>query len=127
MKTVSLAVIASAFAVSGAVSQQSPSHSGMGSSMPMMTMQPNASDSAATKGYKEAMMGMMKTMPAFTGDADVDFMKQMRGHHQAAIDMSEVVVANGKDAEVKKLAREIINAQRKEIAQIDTWLKSKNQ
>jgi uncharacterized protein (DUF305 family) len=66
-----------------------------------------------------AMMHAMQTMPAFSGDADVDFMKQMRPHHLAAIEMAKVVVANGKDADVKRLAQEIIAAQEKEIATID--------
>lgn len=39
--------------------------------------------------------------------------------------MSEVVLANGKDAEVKQLARKIVQHQRKEITEIDKWLKSK--
>lgn len=91
----------------------------------MGMMMPMAKDSAATKGYKASMMNMMKSMPAFTGDADIDFMKQMKGHHQAAIEMAKVVLANGKDAETKKLANEIIAAQEKELAQIDAWLKKR--
>lgn len=91
----------------------------------MDMMMPMANDSAATKGYKVSMMDMMKSMPKYTGDADVDFMKQMKGHHQAAIAMAKVVLANGKDAETKKLANEIIAAQEKEIAMIDAWLKKK--
>ena len=88
-------------------------------------MAPSTGDSAATAGYKSAMMKMMQTMPKFSGDADVDFMKQMRGHHQAAIDMAKVELANGKDAETKALARKIISAQEKEIKAIDAWLKKK--
>ncbi|WP_244639045.1 DUF305 domain-containing protein [Bosea sp. ANAM02] len=97
----------------------------MGDGMPMKTMMPEASDSASTKGYKESMMSMMSRMPAYTGDADVDFMKQMKGHHQAAIDMAKVELAAGKDADAKKLAREIVAAQEKEISTIDAWLKAK--
>ncbi len=96
---------------------------GMGADMKMMM--PDPTDSAATGAYKAAMMKAMQSMPKFSGDADVDFMKQMRPHHQAAIDMAKVVLANGKDAESKKLAQEIVAAQEKEIAAIDTWLKKK--
>jgi uncharacterized protein (DUF305 family) len=88
-------------------------------------MMPAATETASTKAFKMAMMHAMQTMPAFSGDADVDFMKQMRPHHLAAIEMAKVVVANGKDADVKKLAQEIIAAQEKEIATIDAWLKKK--
>ena len=44
---------------------------------------------------------------------------------KAAIDMAKVVLANGKDAETKKLAQDIIATQEKEIATIDAWLKKK--
>ena len=90
-------------------------------------MAPDPSDSASTKGYKAAMMKAMDGMPMmkFTGDADLDFMIHMRPHHQLAVDMAKVDLANGKDAEVKKLAQDIITAQEKEIAVIDAWLKAK--
>jgi uncharacterized protein (DUF305 family) len=90
-----------------------------------MNMAPNPNDSAATQGYKAAMMKMMEATPKFTGDADIDFMMQMRTHHQAAIDMAKVLLANGKDAETRKLAQDVIAAQEKEIATIDAWLKKK--
>lgn len=93
--------------------------------MDMKMMMPDPSDSPSTKGFKSAMMKAMQAAPKFTGDADVDFMKHMRAHHQAAIDMANVVLANGKDADTKKLAQEIITAQQKEIATIDAWLKKK--
>ena len=90
----------------------------------MESMSPAPGDSDATRGYKMAMMRMMQDSAAakYSGDADRDFMIQMRAHHQAAIDMSKVVLAAGKDDKVKALAKEIIVAQEKEIADIDAWL-----
>ena len=97
--------------------------------MPMQGMQmmmPGPNDSTATKGYKMAMIMQMQNMPKqYTGDADVDFMAQMRAHHQSAIDMAQVVLAEGKDAQVKKLAQDIIAAQKKETAEIDGWMAKK--
>ena len=93
--------------------------------MDMKMMMPGANDTPSTKAFKMAMMHAMQTMPTFSGDADGDFMKHMRHHHQAAIEMAKVAVANGKDADVKKLAQDIITAQQKEIATIDAWLKKK--
>jgi uncharacterized protein (DUF305 family) len=93
--------------------------------MDMMMVMPTADDTPSTKAFKMAMMHAIQTMPAFSGDADVDFMKQRRPHHQAAIEMAKIAVANPKDADVKKLAQEIISAQEKEIATIDAWLKKK--
>lgn len=82
-------------------------------------------DSVATQGYKSSMNAMMVQMPAFTGDADIDFMKQMRGHHVAAVAMARVELAQGKEAQARSLAQEVITAQEREINMIDAWLAQK--
>lgn len=99
---------------------------GMGMMMDMHMMAPHANDSSSTKEYKAAMMKSMgrKPMMQFTGDADFDFMNHMRSHHQGAINMATVVLANGKDSNVRKLAKDIVAAQEKEILTIDAWLKA---
>lgn len=91
----------------------------------MDMMAPAAGDSEATRGYKASMMSMMTDMPAYVGNADVDFMKQMRVHHQAAIAMAKVELANGRDAQARTLAEEVITTQEREILMIDTWLAQK--
>jgi len=124
MKRIILASVASIFVIGSVLSQQPDPKPGAEKGMDMKMM-PSANDSPSTRGYKSAMKKMMEAMPGFTGDADIDFMTQMRVHHQAAIDMAKVLLANGKDAETKKLAQEIIAAQEKEIATIDAWLKKR--
>lgn len=130
MKRFLLTIIPLAFAAAGA-SAQPAQMPGMQQGTPMQgmpmqgmqSMMPGPNDTAATKGYKAAMMMQMHNMPKqYTGNADTDFMAQMRAHHQSAIDMAQVVLAEGKDAQVKKLAQDIITAQKKEIAEIDGWL-----
>jgi uncharacterized protein (DUF305 family) len=59
---------------------------------------------------------------SMTGKPDVDFAMMMRMHHQGAIQMAEVELKNGKDAEMKKMAQNIISDQKKEIAQLDKYL-----
>jgi uncharacterized protein (DUF305 family) len=56
------------------------------------------------------------------GTNEIMFAQGMIPHHQQAIDMSNMALKNGASAEVKKLAKEIIAAQGKEISQLKYWL-----
>ena len=78
----------------------------------------------ATTAYKAAMDTMHGAMSSmeYSGDTDIDFARGMIPHHQAAIDMARIVLEHGKDAEIRKLAEEIIEAQEREIEQLETWL-----
>ena len=67
------------------------------------------------------MSGKMTSMP-MSGDPDVDFAMMMRIHHQCAIDMANAELSNGKDPQMKKMAKAIVSAQKKEIAQFDAYL-----
>ena len=64
-----------------------------------------------------AMRKMMRDMAAKpTGDVDVDFVAMMVPHHQGAIDMSLAVIRLGRNAQIRRLAQEIIVTQQQEIA-----------
>ena len=63
-------------------------------------------------------MGSMK----MSGDVDKDFAMMMRMHHQQALDMAQIEIAQGKSPEMKEMAKKIVSAQKKEIAEFDTWL-----
>jgi len=56
------------------------------------------------------------------GMNEIMFAQGMIPHHQQAIDMSNMALKNGASAEIKKLAKGIISAQRKEISQLKYWL-----
>ncbi len=90
-------------------------------SMPMGQMQRGASGSNDMKA--SMMMGMdgMQKM-TMSGDTDKDFAMMMKMHHQQAVNMAEMELANDKSAEMKAMAKQIIAAQKKEIAQFDKWL-----
>ena len=90
-------------------------------SMPMEQMHKGAAGPHDMKA--SMMMGMegMQKMP-MSGDTDKDFAMMMKMHHQQALNMAEMELANGKSPEMKAMAKQIIVAQKKEIAQFDKWL-----
>ncbi|MGB6861460.1 MAG: DUF305 domain-containing protein, partial [Pseudolabrys sp.] len=64
-----------------------------------------------------AMKKMMSGMAARpTGDVDSDFVAMMVPHHQGAIDMAVAVLRYGRNAQIRRLAQEIIVTQQQEIA-----------
>jgi uncharacterized protein (DUF305 family) len=84
--------------------------------------------SAAEPGWSELMRSMEKMHAAMTSlqpshDGDVDFVKLMLVHHQAAIDMAQTELMYGKDAQMRRLAQEIITDQKSEIDLMQLWLK----
>ena len=84
-----------------------PGHAGM-KGMDMQAMMKDGNDNMAS----------MK----MTGNPDVDFAMMMRIHHQGAIDMAQAELRDGKAPEMQKMAKNIIAAQKKEIAQLDRFL-----
>ena len=67
-------------------------------------------------------MQQMQSMP-LTGNVDKDFVRMMRMHHQQGVDMARVELEKGASPEVKAMAQKIIDAQQREIAQFDEWLR----
>jgi hypothetical protein len=59
-------------------------------------------------------------------DPDAAFVRGMIPHHQGAIDMAVIVLKFGKDHHNHELARQIIAAQQRELAEMRAWLKQKN-
>ena len=73
---------------------------------------------------KPMMMDMHDKMTAMksSGNTDVDFAMMMRVHHQSAVTMAEAELQNGKDPQMRVMAKDIIRAQKKEIAAFDKFL-----
>ncbi|GAB5408154.1 MAG: hypothetical protein BalsKO_05190 [Balneolaceae bacterium] len=59
--------------------------------------------------------------------ADVDFMTMMITHHAQALIMSDLAPKNGASPEIQVLSSRIINAQKDEIATMQTWLRDRDQ
>ena len=93
-------------------------------SMPMGHTQPGA---AGMGDMKQSMMGGMDSVQKMemSGDTDKDFAMMMKIYHQGAVDMARMELAHGKSPVMKAMARQIIAAQKKEIAQFDRWLAKK--
>ena len=90
-------------------------------SMPHGQMQKGAAGSHDMKAPMMTGMDRMQKMQ-MSGDTDKDFAMMMKMHHQQAVNMAEMEIAHGKSPEMKTLAKQIIVAQKKEIAQFDQWL-----
>ncbi|MCF1469873.1 DUF305 domain-containing protein [Agrobacterium vitis] len=82
----------------------------------MMTDYQKASMEGMKSMHTNMMQGMMKK------DADVAFVCGMIAHHMGAISMSEVELKYGDNEWAKKSAQKIIDAQTKEIAEMNDWL-----
>jgi uncharacterized protein (DUF305 family) len=74
-------------------------------------------------GISEDMTGM-HTDVATLRDAkpfDREFIDMMVPHHQGAIRMARLELAKGQNAELKRIARAIVDGQAKEIEEMNAW------
>ncbi|MGI4857755.1 MAG: CopM family metallochaperone [Janthinobacterium lividum] len=77
---------------------------------------------AATAAFQAADKSMMQKMAApYTGDTDKDFVAHMMPHHEGAVEMAKIELEYGKDPALKRLAREIVRSQDREIAFMKKW------
>ena len=67
------------------------------------------------------MMAEMETMK-MTQDPDIDYAEMMKMHHMGAIEMAELELKSGTNSEMKAMAQAIVDAQKKEIIQLDSFL-----
>lgn len=123
MKTNTLVITALAITLGFSACQNNASktetdHSSMDSNeMDMGSMSMNS-------GMQTVMDKMMTEMHQMemTGNIDKDFAMMMKSHHQAAVDMSEVELESGKDDELKKMAQKIIDSQKSEINELQSFI-----
>jgi uncharacterized protein (DUF305 family) len=104
----------------GIASAQTPmaGHPGMAPGMAMPAGKSPMQMHAAMEDMQKKVSSM-----TMTGKTDIDFAMMMVAHHQAAIDMAKAELETGKDPAMLSMAKKIIAAQTKEIAQLETWLK----
>ena len=90
----------------------------------------HSSQQTADPDWSELIASMDKMHMAMeavmrSGNADVDFVRLMLPHHQAAIDMAKTQLLYGTDAQMRRLAQEIITDQQAEIELMQRWLKQR--
>lgn len=100
---------------------QAPTKPQGASSGPMAGMSSMPAGGMDMKAMMKENNDKMSSM-SMTGKPDVDFAMMMRVHHQGAIEMAQAELKDGKEPQMKKMARDIIAAQKKEIAQFDKFL-----
>ena len=62
-----------------------------------------------------------------SGNTDVDFATMMQMHHQGAVTMAEAELRDGKNPQMRAMAKKIIASQKKEIAEFDRFLAKQTQ
>lgn len=83
-----------------------------------------AMEDHSAMGTMDTMTGMTEMLKGLTGDAfDKAFLSSMIEHHQSAINMAYPGQTNAQREEVKTLTKAIVDAQSKEIAQMQQWQK----
>ena len=124
MTRAALVTLAIGLLVTGAYAQPAAQP---GAQMPAEIVKPmpkSGMDMKQGMDMKPMMTDMQDKMMAMksTGNVDVDFAMMMRVHHESAITMAEAELQNGKDPQMRAMAKDIIRAQKKEIAAFDKFL-----
>lgn len=91
---------------------------------PMWAGAHETANDASKAAPAEPMDHSKMTGMSMSGDVDYDFAANMRMHHQKAVEMSETEFKSGKNPQMLKMAKDIIAAQKKEIAIFDQWLEA---
>ena len=77
---------------------------------------------AAMNAFMDANHRMMNGMSMnMSGNPDKDFVAMMIPHHQGAVDMAKIELARGKDPMLRRLSRNIIASQERQIREMKAW------
>ena len=72
---------------------------------------------------KTGMSGMEALKELSGKEFNIAFLSQMIAHHRGAVDMAQQALNIAKHAETRKQAQMVIRDQKKEIAQMTSWLR----
>lgn len=69
-------------------------------------------------------MATSQVMDHMWASTEEEFIANMIPHHQEAVDTASIIVAKTENTELKKIAENIVSAQKTEIALLGSWMKS---
>lgn len=69
-------------------------------------------------------MATSQVMDHMWASTEEEFIANMIPHHQEAVDTASIIVAKTENAELKKIATDIVSAQKTEIALLNSWMKT---
>lgn len=100
----------------------------MTTSMQAMMQSMNSAQTPAARALANAVMRMHTAMAiSYSGDANADYARSMIAHHQGAIEMAEASLPFLTDERLKADARKLINDQRQELNEMQSWLQQRGQ
>ncbi len=77
---------------------------------------------STSRGSEMTMSDMTASLVEKSGDDyDKAFIESMIAHHRSAVDMAKLSPSRAKHEEIKRLSRDIIAAQEKEIGEMQQW------
>lgn len=71
-----------------------------------------------------AMPSMLRLEETHGKEFEVAFLSEMIEHHAGAVEMSQMALPKLRRPEVKEAARKVVTAQKREIAQMSSWLQA---
>ena len=130
LKSIMLAIAISSTSIACSAPTSVSSASSPQSAEPQNTQLVKDQASSDSRSVSKSMGGMNhgmdhSAMSLGPADADFDlrFLDGMVPHHEGAVVMAQEVLAKSQRPELKKLANEVIAAQKKEITQMQQWRK----
>ena len=84
---------------------------------------PQPADDEVTVRSPNDVKGARNTVPSFNiVDPDRDFAVRVRRHEEAALQLAKAEMETGKDAEMRAIAKNLVESHRQVIEKLDAWL-----
>jgi len=77
---------------------------------------------AGDRAFAASESSMHQKMAAASGETvDEAYIAKMIAHHEGAVEMAEVALRESRDADIRRMAQAVIDAQTREIAEMRAW------